>query len=77
MKTIHRLAAVAVLGLAASALEAAPSEPDGHVFFESRIRPVLLKHCFECHSADKSKGGLRLDYLGSFAKGADSEGLTR
>ncbi|MEY5025759.1 MAG: hypothetical protein RLZZ244_1287, partial [Verrucomicrobiota bacterium] len=53
-------------------LEAAPGEPEGHAFFESRIRPVLLKHCFECHSADKIKGGLRLDYRGGFEKGGDS-----
>ncbi len=32
-------------------------------FFESKIRPVLTQHCFECHSAQsaKVKGGLRLD----------------
>ena len=32
-------------------------------FFEQRIRPVLVEHCYECHSADsrKLKGGLRLD----------------
>ena len=31
--------------------------------FEARIRPVLVKHCYECHSveAGKSKGGLLLD----------------
>ena len=32
-------------------------------FFEAKIRPVLVKHCYECHSAEsgKAKGGLRLD----------------
>lgn len=32
-------------------------------FFETKIRPVLVKHCYECHSveAGKSKGGLQLD----------------
>ncbi|MEN9734807.1 MAG: hypothetical protein RLZ45_2802, partial [Verrucomicrobiota bacterium] len=30
-------------------------------FFESRIRPVLVGHCLECHGADgTSKGGLRV-----------------
>ena len=32
-------------------------------FFESKIRPVLVKECFECHSADskESKSKLKLD----------------
>ncbi|WZP00202.1 PSD1 and planctomycete cytochrome C domain-containing protein [Isosphaeraceae bacterium EP7] len=32
-------------------------------FFEARVRPVLVKHCYACHSAgaSKAKGGLRLD----------------
>lgn len=32
-------------------------------FFEKKIRPVLIKHCYECHSSEgkKSKGGLLLD----------------
>ncbi|MBE7493728.1 MAG: DUF1553 domain-containing protein [Verrucomicrobiaceae bacterium] len=36
---------------------------DDVAFFESKIRPVLAKHCYECHSAEsgKSKGGLMLD----------------
>ncbi|MST94099.1 MAG: DUF1553 domain-containing protein [Pedosphaera sp.] len=35
----------------------------GDEFFETKIRPVLAEHCFECHSASarKLKGGLRLD----------------
>ncbi|MFQ5731290.1 MAG: PSD1 and planctomycete cytochrome C domain-containing protein [Planctomycetaceae bacterium] len=32
-------------------------------FFESRIRPVLVKQCYDCHSvqADAAEGGLRVD----------------
>ena len=38
-------------------------------FFESRIRPVLVQHCYKCHSAEASKagklkGGRILDYRG-------------
>jgi hypothetical protein len=51
------------------------AEPDGAAFFESRIRPVLVMHCYECHSAEKTKGGLRLDYRGGFAKGGKSGAL--
>ena len=30
-------------------------------FFESRIRPLLLNSCVECHGPDKQEGNLRLD----------------
>ena len=42
-------------------------------FFESRIRPLLVTHCYECHSsATKQKGGLTLDSKGGWEKGGDS-----
>ncbi|HCS51137.1 PSD1 and planctomycete cytochrome C domain-containing protein [Rubinisphaera sp.] len=32
-------------------------------FFESQIRPVLIKHCYDCHSTESgtAEGGLRVD----------------
>jgi mono/diheme cytochrome c family protein len=44
-------------------------------FFESRIRPLLVEHCYKCHSADaeKLKGGLRLDTREGVRKGGDSK----
>lgn len=43
-------------------------------FFESKIRPVLVARCYECHSVEskKVKGGLRLDTREAFQKGGDS-----
>lgn len=43
-------------------------------FFEARIRPVLIKHCYECHSAesDEVKGGLRVDSSPGLLTGGDS-----
>jgi dienelactone hydrolase/Ca2+-binding EF-hand superfamily protein len=43
-------------------------------FFEKNIRPVLIKSCYECHSAeaDDLKGGLALDAREAFLKGGDS-----
>ena len=29
--------------------------PDGVAFFESRIRPLLIQHCYECHSAESKE----------------------
>lgn len=49
-----------IIGLTAA--EPTP-ERDGFAFFESKIRPVLVQHCYECHSdnAKKVQGDLRLD----------------
>lgn len=43
-------------------------------FFEAKIRPVLAKHCYECHSAEagKSKGGLLLDTREGIRTGGDT-----
>ena len=43
-------------------------------FFESKIRPVLVKHCYECHAADsrKLRGGLLVDSRQGLLKGGDS-----
>ncbi len=43
-------------------------------FFENRIRPVLVEHCYECHSAGAKnlKGGLRLDSREAMLKGGDT-----
>ena len=57
------------MGMSAATFSTADLE-----FFEKKIRPVLAKHCFKCHStkAKKLKGGLRLDYRDGVLKGGDS-----
>ena len=40
-------------------------------FFETRVRPVLVKHCLECHGAKKQEGGLRLDSRDGWMRGGD------
>ena len=40
--------------------------------FEAKIRPVLVKHCFECHAGEEVKGGLRLDDPVLMRQGGDS-----
>ncbi|QOV90725.1 PSD1 and planctomycete cytochrome C domain-containing protein [Humisphaera borealis] len=46
----------------------------GIAFFESRIRPVLVKHCYKCHSVEtgKSNGGLLLDSREKTRAGGDT-----
>ena len=43
-------------------------------FFEKKIRPVLVEHCYKCHSAssEKVKGGLLLDTREGIRKGGES-----
>lgn len=43
-------------------------------FFETKIRPVLVTHCYECHAADSKliQGGLRLDDRAALLKGGDT-----
>jgi len=57
------------------AVVAAPDEPnltdDQRTFFESKIRPVLVKDCYSCHSAQSKEveGGLLLDSRQGVLKG--------
>ncbi|MFM8470833.1 MAG: PSD1 and planctomycete cytochrome C domain-containing protein [Limisphaerales bacterium] len=62
---------------AAAASSAAPAPkltPQQTDFFEKKIRPVLVKDCYKCHSAEggRIKGGLRLDTRDGLLKGGDS-----
>ncbi len=43
-------------------------------FFEAKIRPVLVEHCYACHGpdVDKVQGGLRLDQRMGWQVGGDS-----
>ncbi|MEQ1826247.1 MAG: DUF1553 domain-containing protein [Pirellula sp.] len=49
-------------------------EPQSIAFFEQKIRPVLIEHCYACHSANASKlkGNLLLDTKAGWEKGGDS-----
>ncbi len=67
-----RLAFGIILVALCSSLVAAAD--DGVAFFESKIRPVLVKHCYECHSSEAGelKGSLSLENAASVIKGGDS-----
>ena len=50
------------------------AKPDaaGIEFFEKHVRPVLVQHCYECHSGGEVNGGLLLDSRQSVMKGGDT-----
>jgi hypothetical protein len=68
------VAATASIPLVCRAADPAGAPPEAIEFFESRIRPVLTEHCYECHSADATvlKGELRLDTAELLLKGGES-----
>jgi mono/diheme cytochrome c family protein len=70
LRFVH--ASVMLLTLAACLLPCHADE--GVAFFEKKIRPVLIEHCYECHSeqAKTLKGGLRVDSSSSLMQGGDS-----
>ncbi|NOS72497.1 MAG: hypothetical protein HOP33_21565, partial [Verrucomicrobia bacterium] len=43
-------------------------------FFETKIRPVLVESCYDCHSSTskKLKGALRVDNRATLLKGGDT-----
>ncbi len=64
-----------LLGTALAFAGEAPSkdDPKAIAFFESKVRPVLIQHCYTCHSssAAKPKGGLLLDTRKAIRAGGD------
>jgi hypothetical protein len=68
-------ALVAISGIAISATSRAEElAKEQAEFFETKIRPVLVEHCYECHSAqsEKLKGKLLLDNRDAARKGGES-----
>jgi hypothetical protein len=59
---------------AARAKDVAALTPDEQQFFEKQVRPLLIKHCYQCHSSEAKvlKGGLHLDSRAGWMKGGDS-----
>ncbi len=51
---------------------ATPAEREHIELFETRIRPLLAKHCYECHGSEKQRGGLRLDSRAAMLAGGES-----
>ncbi len=58
---------LAPLGAAEPAIEMAGDE-----FFERKIRPLFVQHCFSCHARGQKKGGLGLDSREAILAGGES-----
>jgi len=47
--------------------------PEQAEFFEKRIRPLLIEHCYMCHSEKRARSGLRVDSREALLKGGSSK----
>jgi mono/diheme cytochrome c family protein len=67
------LVLVSILTAASAAPAEAPPSAEGVALFETSIRPLLVEHCYACHSAGakRLRGGLRLDSEQGWLKGGD------
>lgn len=76
LKTVD-VAVWTVISMAAIFCHSQPAradEPDAAAieFFEKQVRPLLIKHCYECHTTHEPKGGLALDTRAGVLRGGDS-----
>jgi hypothetical protein len=71
---MQRTLALAVILMATGRVCANPPDDAGIEFFEKKIRPVLVEHCYECHSSQskKKRGELLLDSRAGVRKGGES-----
>ena len=77
MKRLHIIiASVICLGISFAVPSQAEDKlsPEQVKFFETKIRPVLIKECYGCHSSKSgnARGGLRLDNQRLMQLGGDS-----
>jgi hypothetical protein len=74
MKALLTVAILCVFVAAVHASESQESSRQQLDFFESKIRPVLVEYCYECHSSQSKivQGGMRLDDRQAIQKGGDS-----
>lgn len=66
---------IGIMGLVvAGGAGRARANDEGVAFFERQVRPLLVKHCYECHSAQSPtpKGGLLLDTRAGWMMGGES-----
>jgi mono/diheme cytochrome c family protein len=64
--------AATVAGFAADVPKPPAQSADGIRYFEMHIRPLLVKHCYECHGEKKQESALRLDTWVALMKGGDT-----
>lgn len=66
---------LSIIVATATLVIAAPSYAEQNAgdlaFFENRIRPLLVKRCYDCHGPDLAEGKLRLDTKNGWERGGE------
>ena len=73
--TLHCLAlGLTLVGFTAASAQEGKPTAEHLEFFERKVRPLLVDHCYKCHSlsAQKDRGGFLLDSRAAILKGGDS-----
>lgn len=68
LRPVRMLAGLTICLLLNASTSHAESDED---FFEARVRPLLVKHCLDCHGVKKQEGGLRLNSREGWMRGGD------
>ncbi|HAA50255.1 MAG TPA: hypothetical protein DCE43_11085, partial [Planctomycetaceae bacterium] len=72
MLRFHLLSLVLLVPAPVAVCSAEEVAPPSSAFFESRIRPLLVRRCLRCHGSVKSGRGLRLDSRKAVFRGGKS-----
>ena len=74
MTRLRIIAAALALPVVLSRAGLADEAAAGQAFFEKKIRPLLIEHCYDCHSeqADAQEGGLLLDRSSGWLQGGST-----
>lgn len=68
----HPLLLLWIAAATSSVSAANDLQREAAAFFEKEVRPVLVSRCYDCHSATKQKGGLRVDHIGYLKAGGNT-----
>ncbi len=61
-----------LIGLVVMAGQVNADDPADGAFFESKVRPLLVARCLECHGSEKPKAELKLDSREAILTGGES-----
>src|SRR5258708_14164823 len=76
--TVGACAASVWVAAVLTVAQAAPrSDAPPQVDYQSQIQPIISRHCLECHSRDKRKGGLSLATYGDALAGGRNGAVIR
>ncbi len=72
MRQLHFIASTGLMLIALGTWLSPPASASDEAFFEKEVRPLLVQHCYKCHSGVKASGGLVLDTRDGWKNGGES-----